>query len=40
MMLDAPLIRRVGEEGVAYVTIDEWVNKSLNFRGASISFEE
>ena len=40
MMLDIDLIRHVDEEGQAYVTIDEWVNKSLNFRGASISFEE
>lgn len=40
MMLDVSLIRRVNEEGQAYITIDEWVNKSLNFRAASISFEE
>jgi hypothetical protein len=40
MMLDLSLIRRVSEEGEAYVTIDEWVNKSLNFRAASISFDE
>lgn len=40
MMLDLTLMRRVSEEGEAYVTIDEWVNKSLNFRAASISFEE
>ena len=40
MMLDLSLIRRVSEEGQAYVTIDEWVNKSLNFRATSISFEE
>jgi Domain of unknown function (DUF4365) len=40
MMLDLGLIRRVNEEGQAYVTIDEWVNKSLNFRAASISFDE
>ena len=40
MMLDVGFIRRVGEEGLAYVTIDEWVNKSQNFRAASISFEK
>jgi len=40
MMLDIELIRRVDEEGSAFVTIDDWVNKSLNFRGASVSFEE
>jgi hypothetical protein len=40
MMLDVGLMRRVREEGQAYVTIDEWVNKSLNFRAASISFGE
>lgn len=40
MTLDAALIRRVAAEGTAFVTIDEWVNKSLNFRGASIAFEK
>lgn len=40
MTLDAALIRRVGEEGTAFVTVDEWVNKSLNFRAASIAFGE
>ena len=40
MVLDAALIRRVSEEGQAYVSIHEWVNKSLNFRSASISFDE
>jgi Domain of unknown function (DUF4365) len=40
MMLDLSLIRRVSEKGEAYVTIDEWVNKSLNFRAASIYFDE
>jgi hypothetical protein len=40
MVLDAVLIRRVSEEGQAYVSIHEWINKSLNFRSASISFDE
>ena len=40
MTLDISLIRRVSEEGQAYVAIDEWVNKSLNFRAASVSFEQ
>lgn len=40
MTLDAALIRRVGEEGTAFVTINEWVNKSLNFRTATIAFDE
>ena len=40
MALDVDLIRRVDDEGYAFVAIDEWVNKSLNFRAASISFED
>lgn len=38
--LDADLIRRVSKTGSAYVVIDEWVNKSLNFRSAEIQFDE
>ncbi len=38
--LDADLIRKVAATGSAYVVIDEWVNKSLNFRGAEIQFDE
>lgn len=38
--LDADLIRKIAAIGCAYVVIDEWINKSLNFRGAKLRFEE
>lgn len=38
MALDVDLIRRASEEGEAYLRIEEWINKSLNFRGAEICF--
>jgi hypothetical protein len=40
MALDADLIRRVAEESECYLTVDEWVNKSLNFRSATLGFGE
>lgn len=35
LTLDLPLIRQVSEHSEIYVHIDDWVNKSLNLRGAS-----
>lgn len=40
MPLDATVIRQVNDAVGAYVTIDEWQNKSLNFRSTTISLEE
>jgi hypothetical protein len=40
MALDVKVIRQVNDAGCAYVTIDEWQNKSLNFRSTTISLEE
>ncbi|MGO4642478.1 DUF4365 domain-containing protein [Mesorhizobium sp. 2RAF45] len=41
MALDVDLIRRVAGGGeVAFLTIEEWINKSLNIRGAEISFDD
>lgn len=38
LLLDADLIAAVDERGEAFLAIDEWVNKTLNFRGATLRF--
>lgn len=40
LALDVELMRQVRDASAAYVLIDEWQNKSLNFRGATIALEE
>ncbi|WP_096701364.1 DUF4365 domain-containing protein [Magnetospirillum sp. 15-1] len=40
MALALQMISEIEERGEAYLTVDEWVNKSLNFRGAAIHFGE
>jgi hypothetical protein len=40
MALDADLVRKVDQAGAAYVTIDDWQNKTLNYRSTTISLEE
>lgn len=40
LALDAEVIREVGEQEAAYVRLQEWVNKSLNFRGADLYFDD
>lgn len=40
MALDSELIREVDKADIAFVTIEEWQNKSLNFRTTTISLEE
>lgn len=40
LALDIPLITRFAEEEHAYLRIEEWVNKSLNFRETQIVFSD
>ena len=40
MALDLDVIRQVSNAAGAYVSIDEWQNKTFNFRSATISLEE
>lgn len=40
LALDLPLIRKFAEEECAYLRLEEWVNKSLNFRRTEVVFED
>lgn len=40
MALDLEVMRQVNDATEAYVTIEDWQNKSLNFRSTSISLDE
>ena len=40
MALDIDLMRQIKAAAGAYVSIDEWQNKSLNFRSTTLSLEE
>jgi Domain of unknown function (DUF4365) len=40
LSLDLPLIKQFAEHSESYLRIQDWVNKSLNFRGAEIVFGE
>jgi len=40
LALDTPFIREVKAQGIAYVALEEWVNKGLNFRGAAIYYDD
>jgi hypothetical protein len=40
MSLDIQTIQEINDHDEVYLTADEWVNKSLNFRGAEIFFED
>lgn len=40
MILDAPLIREVAKKEDVYLRIEQWPNKSLSFRGASIFYDD
>lgn len=40
LSLDLPLIRSFAEHPEAYLRIQDWVNKSLNFRGTAVIFNE
>jgi Domain of unknown function (DUF4365)/RTX calcium-binding nonapeptide repeat (4 copies) len=40
LALDLPLIKKFEEHSECYLRVDEWVNKSLNFRGADVVFSE
>ncbi|GLK74914.1 hypothetical protein GCM10008171_01670 [Methylopila jiangsuensis] len=38
LAVDADLIRRTSENGEVFLVVDDWVNKSLNIRGAKMTF--
>lgn len=38
LALDIPLIRQFSENDVSYLHVEEWVNKTLNFRRAAVVF--
>lgn len=38
LALNLPMMRRIDEHDVCYVHIEEWVNKTLNFRNTTIVF--
>lgn len=40
LALDLPLIRQFAEQEVVYLRLQEWVNKTLNFRGVDVVFDE
>ncbi len=40
MALDLPAIRQFAEHSEIYLRIEDWVNKTLNFRGAEAVFNE
>ncbi len=40
LALDMPLIRRVADEACTYIRIQEWVNKTLNFRSTDFVFAD
>lgn len=40
LALDMPLMSRFAEEEFAYLRIEEWVNKSLNFRQTQVLFSD
>jgi hypothetical protein len=40
LALDIPLIKRFAEEEHAFLRIEEWVNKTLNFRETQIAFSD
>jgi hypothetical protein len=38
LALDLPVIQRVAEEEFTYLRLEEWINKTLNFRGTEVIF--
>jgi hypothetical protein len=40
LALDIPLIRRISDEGLTLLRIEEWVNKTLNFRSTEVVFDD
>lgn len=40
LALDLPLIRQFAEVPEIYLRVEDWVNKTLNFRGAEVVFNE
>ncbi len=40
LALDLPLIKQVAQHETVYLHVNDWVNKSLNFRGAQFVFDE
>lgn len=40
LALDIPLIKRFAEEDYAYLRLEEWINKSLNFRRTQVVFSD
>lgn len=40
LALGSQFIREVEAQEAAYVTLEEWINKGLNFRGAAIYYQE
>lgn len=40
LALDLPLIRRFSDEDEVYLRVEDWVNKTLNFRSTNVVFSE
>lgn len=40
LALDIPLMKRFAEKEHAFIRIEEWVNKTLNFRGTEVVFSD
>ena len=38
LALSLPLVKQFADQGTAFMRIQDWVNKSLNFRGTEIAF--
>lgn len=38
LALSLPLVKQFSEQSIAFLRIQDWVNKSLNYRGAEIAF--